>query len=115
MRPKSEVLKFYEDCFDGQHIKCLVCAKKGKTVKYKVAAGCTKTIRDHLENVHRSQWNDLNTGEKGKEAEKAEGENAGNKPRLEASQQTLFQQINKFTKVDPNGALQEKFDKLLLE
>ena len=34
---------------------------------------------------------------------------------MEAGQQTLFQQINKFTKVDPNGALEEKFDKLHLE
>ena len=60
-------------------------------------------------------WKDLKSEETKKEAAKAEEEPKAKKARLEPGQQTLFHQINKFTKVDPQGAIQQKFDKLLLE
>ena len=32
-RPKSDVWKYFEDCFDEKHVKCMVCPAKGVNSK----------------------------------------------------------------------------------
>ena len=110
--PKSKVWRHYRDCFDGEHVTCKLCTDQGKQTKYKVCDGSTGTIRDHIEKKHPAEFKDIKAEETKEKAESKENKNK--RAKLEANQPTLKDTINKFTKVDPQGAQQKQFDKLLL-
>ena len=109
---KSGIWKYFDDCLDGQHAKCKLCLSAGSEVKYKLSRGSTKSLRSHLERKHRNEWQDMRGAEESKEAEVVE---LMRKPKLIPGQMTMKESLDKNSKVDPQGSLQKKFDRLLLE
>ena len=93
-RPKSEVWEYFDDCFDGKHVKCTVCEMKGKVAKYTVTDGGTKTLRDHIKNIHKKEWSEMAANEEKSELEKTEDENQPKKIKLDPNQPTIKQQLN---------------------
>ena len=119
MNPKSLVWDYFEDCFDGKHVFCALCQKINKEQRYKVTDSQTSSLREHIETKHIAEWRDMKQqeGEKSKKDQKEKEERAAKKQKLGAGagQPTIFQAVNKMTKVDPQGAKQKSFDKLFLE
>ena len=109
---KSGIWKYFDDCLDGQHAKCKLCLSAGQEVKYKMSGGSTKSLRSHLERKHRNEWQDMKGEEEAKENEVGEKQR---KLKVLPGQITLKESLDKNYKVDPQGALQKKFDRLLLE
>ena len=66
-KPKSKVWEYFDDCFDGKHVKCRVCEVKGKVSKYTVTDGGTKTLRDHIKNAHKKEWSEMEVHEEKRE------------------------------------------------
>ena len=108
---KSGIWKYFEDCSDGQHAKCKICLLAGNEVVYKLAGGSTKSLRGHLEKRHRVEWQDLRGDEESKEADVVQQR----KSKLVPGQLTMKEALDKNAKHDPQGNLQKKFDRLLLE
>ena len=79
----------------------------------------TTSLREHLETKHVPEWRDMKQkkGEKSKKEKEEKEERAAKKQKFGpgAGQPTIFQAVNKMTKVDPQGAKQQSFDKLFLE
>ena len=119
LNPKSLVWEFFDDCNDGKHVFCVLCEKKKKEQRYKISDGQTTSLREHLETKHISEWRDMKQkeGEKSKKEKEEKEERAAKKQKFGpgAGQPTIFQAVNKMTKVDPQGAKQQSFDKLFLE
>ena len=110
---KSGIWKFFDDCLDGQHARCKICLSAGNEVKYKLSGGSTKSLRGHLERKHRAEWQDMRGDEEAKDADVAD--RMQRKPKLVPGQMTMKESIDRNAKVDPQGPLQKKFDRLLLE
>ena len=110
---KSGIWKYFDDCLDGLHAKCKLCMSAGDEVKYKMSGGSTKSLRSHLERKHKNEWLDMRGDEESKEA--LVEEKLLRKPKLIPGQLTMKESMDKNLKVDPQGPLQKKFDRLLLE
>ena len=111
--PKSIIWNYFDDCHDGEHCLCKPCNLKGATTKYKVPDGSTKSMRNHLEKEHKAEWLDLKQTEKKRESESATSNKK--KQKQENNQPTILQCVKKLIKVDPQGAIQKKYDRLFLE
>ena len=113
--PKSKVWNYFNDALDGEHVLCIVCAEIGKETKYKIKDGETTSLRNHVQNIHGPEWADLKSQEKIRDADKLK-ENKAKRRRNEDPQQPSVQKMfHKLTLVDPQGAAQNKYDRLLLE
>ena len=104
--PKSKIGRLFND-YDDKHVKCTLCSKMIMVTDYS-----TKGLREHIKRKHKTQWNEIKEEEQIRDLE---NKKKTKKARLDAGQQTLEQQLNKFSKCEINGPKQKQFDLKLLE
>ena len=117
--------KYFCDFGDGVHAFCLLCASEEKKKRYKACKGMTKGLKKHLKNVHGQIWKEVETDTKKRKEEKAKIEEEVESKRRKLgiakpgddmkNQPTIKDMVSKFTKVDPSGAIQKKYDEALIE
>ena len=112
--PKSLIWDYFDDANDGEHAVCKICAEKSKNKKYKINDGETSSLRSHVQACHGVEWLDVMTEEKRKNAEKLD--HAAKRSKIEDPQQpSIKKAFSNLTLVNPQGAIQKKYDRLLLE
>ena len=108
--PKGLVWEHFDDCHDGEHVFCLLCAAESKEVKYKLPDGQTTNLRGHIRTKHQPEWADMVK----EEADKAKAAPPAKKTKL-ISQPRITDAVKAVTKVETNGAIQTKYDNALIE
>ena len=114
-RPKSLVWQHFGDNLGGQHAHCILCKEKGKAESIKINDFSTKALWNHLESFHKEEWRDIKTEEAKIESEKEKAVKKAPVKKDDEGQTKIKEAFNKLTKIDPQGAKQGVYDKLLLE
>lgn len=124
--PKSLLWRYYGDCLNGVQAFCLLCKEsKEEEVKVKVCQGSTGGLKSHLK-THKKEYQEFILAEEKKKADedasksrkRPNNNNLPASPEMEptaSKQPKLTDIVQKMTKHKVDGAIQSKFDQLVLE
>ena len=119
---KALVWAHFGDSMDGLHAHCLLCknANNNNIVSIKILDGSTKSLRNHIQSRHNSEWLDLVNEEKEIAAKKAQSaknaiERSDSRNSDTSAQRNIVDVFSRLTKIDPDGVKQRNYDRKLLD